>query len=154
MNKRNLGILVGIAVLLVIVVFAKGIFKGDPKQISDSNADLKTQYEYIKSCNKPSIIVFSYDADCCPGTKQFFDEYNSKVKKLIKDYEGKFEGLFINIGVLTTDDQKLLEEIAKDNGASILPSFVIRDANGKPQKLVEGPFDEKEVRKFMDGMVK
>jgi hypothetical protein len=54
-----------------------GILKPDSKDASGGrNQKLQTAYEKIKDSKKPSIIVFSYDADCCPSTKQFFDEYN------------------------------------------------------------------------------
>jgi len=154
MGKRNISIIIGVLVLIVGLFVVKGIFKPNSKDASGGeNLKLQTAYEKINSSEKPSIIVFSYDADCCPSTKQFFDEYNKKARQLMKDYEKQFETLFINTGILEEKDQQVLIDIAKENGVSRLPSILLRDSSGKPFKVIEGPFDDTEVRKIMDGMV-
>jgi hypothetical protein len=154
MGKRNISIIIGVLVLVLGLFVAKGVFKPDSKDASGGkNLELKTAYEKIKSSKKPSIIIFSYDADCCPSTKQFFDEYNKRARQLMKDYEKQFETLFINTGILEEKDQQILIDIAKENGVSTLPSILLRDSTGKPFKVIEGPFDDAEVRKVMDGMV-
>lgn len=154
MGKRNISIIIGVLVLVLGLFVAKGVFKPDSKDaLGGKNLELKTAYEKIKSSKKPSIIIFSYDADCCPGTKQFFDEYNNKARQLMKDYEKQFETLFINTGILEEKEQQVLIDIAKENGVSRLPSILLKDSTGKPFRVIEGPFEDAEIRKIIDGMV-
>jgi len=152
MKKRNI-IIISIVFILLITIFTVKIFKQkENKPISST--DLKTQYNYIKTSSKPSLIIFSYDADCCESTKKFFDEYNSSAKQLMKDYEGKFISLFINIGTLNDNEEEILLNIEKENDVSQIPSLLIRDSSGKPIEVIEGPFDSDEVRKILNEVIK
>ena len=107
---------------------------------------------FIKS-GKPSMLVFSYDADCCPGTKAFFEEYNAAAKKLMEEYKSKFNVLFINIGILDKANMETAVEIATQNEFLNLPSILLLDSTGKSYKVIEGQFDEAEVKKILDGMI-
>ena len=152
MKKRNI-IIISIVFILLITIFTVKIFKQkENKPISST--DLKTQYNYIETSSKPSIIIFSYDADCCENTKKFFDEYNSMARKLMKNYEGKFISLFINTGTLKDEDENTLIAIAKENGVSQIPSILIKDSSWKPIEVIEGPFDYNEVKKILDEVIK
>lgn len=156
MNKRNLTI-VSIVFLAVIVLFSVKILtgKGSEQRKDISSFSLEEQYKRLSSSSKPSIIVFSYDADCCETTKKFFNDYNTKAKQLMKDYESKFETLFINTGIITDDkENEVLMKIANDNDVSVLPSILILDAKDKKVKVFEGTLDDKEVRKVLDEVVK
>lgn len=73
----------------------------------------------------------------------------------MKDYENKFETLFINTGIMESEkENKVLERITKDIEVSKLPSILIRDSKGKKIKVFEGTFDDKEIRKVLDGVMK
>ncbi|MDQ2087796.1 hypothetical protein RBH29_15300 [Herbivorax sp. ANBcel31] len=165
MSKKNLAILLGVFILVAAVFFAKGITQEDSGEgvseanqvttsedndITSSNDSLKDRYERIKNSDKPSIIVFSYEGECCPGTKQFFDAYNEEVKAIMRDYEGKFETLFIDLDGVTYEQGQVIDSIAEENGIDQMASLVIRDRDGNPQKLVAGPFDSDEIRSLMD----
>jgi hypothetical protein len=79
LKKINI-IVVSITFILIITVLCLKIFvQNNGKPIHTTN--LKNQYNYIMTCSKPSIIIFSYDADCCENTKSFFDE----VKKILDE---------------------------------------------------------------------
>lgn len=121
---------------------------------TQSTADLEAQYKKINKSDWPSIIVFSYDAECCETTKKFFNVYNSKAKQIIKDYQNEFETLFINTGILGEEDMKTANIIAFENKVKQLPSILLRKPYGKTFKVVVGDFDDKELRTIMDGMVK
>ncbi|QAA32783.1 hypothetical protein [Clostridium manihotivorum] len=156
MTKRSITI-VAVVFLAVIIMFSAKVIisrgKDVPKNIKELT--LEEQYSRISNSVKPSIIIFSYDADCCENTKKFFNEYNSNAKKLMKDYENKFETLFINTGIIESDKgNKVLERITKDNEVSKLPSILVRDSKGKKIKVFEGTFDDKEIRKVLDGVMK
>lgn len=155
MSKRNFIVLVSVLSLVLILFLAKIIFKGNLKDNGTLRyVDLKTQYEQIKKCGKPSIVIFSYDGDCCENTKRFFDEYNNKAKMLISDYENKVNGVFINTGALSEKDNDVLAKIAKENKVNNLPFILIMDKTGEIFKVIEGKFEDEEVRKIIDGMVK
>lgn len=120
----------------------------------DKNADsLRADYDKILKSGKPSIIVFSYDADCCASTKAFFDEYNGSVKEIMRKYSDNFNTLFINTGTLDDKDMDTAVEIASGNNVVNLPSILILDKSGSAYKVIEGVFDEEEVKEILKGMI-
>ncbi len=135
--------------------------KSDSKQGTESSNNnskeqdnsLKGIYNRFIASGKPSILIFSYDADCCPGTKAFFDSYNASAKKVMEEYKAKFNVLFINIGILDKTNMETAFEIAKQNGVLNLPSILILDSSGKTYKVIEGVYDEAEIRSILDGML-
>lgn len=110
-----------------------------------------THQSFIES-GKPSILVFSYDADCCASTKAFFDDYNGMAKKLLEEYKSKYNTLFINIGILDENNMSTAIEIAAQYEALNMPSILILDKTGKAYKVIEGLFDEAEVKQILDGI--
>ena len=119
----------------------------------EKDNSLKGIYGRFIESGKPSILVFSYDADCCATTKAFFDNYNGIAKKILEGYNGKFNTLFINTGILDKNNMNTVIEIATQNEILNLPSILILDKTGKAYKVVEGLFDEAEVKKVLDGML-
>jgi hypothetical protein len=85
-SKRNLGILLGVILVLVLILVSKGVFKPEEKEISTLDR-IDLQYEWT-------------------------------------------------------------------NNVSQLPSIALLDKEGRPYKLFEGVFDENEVKRILDGMVK
>ena len=154
MEKKKFRILIGVLILVLVVLLFKCIFQSGKKDKSiGDKIDLKVQYEKFKESDKPSMIIFSYNADCCPNTKKFFDEYNSKVDGLISAYEDEINILFINTGILEEKDEESVQYIAEENGVSKIPSILLMDSSGKSVKVIQGIFDEAEVREIIDGMV-
>ena len=124
----------------------------DTSPEEDPNS-LKNIYQRFIESGKPSILVFSYDADCCATTKAFFDNYNGTAKKILEEYNSKFNTLFINTGILDKNNMSTVVEIASQNKVLNLPSILILDKTGKNYKVIEGPFDEIEAKKVLDGML-
>jgi cobalamin biosynthesis protein CobT len=124
----------------------------DTSSEEDPNS-LKNIYQRFIESGKPSILVFSYDADCCAATKAFFDDYNGTAKKILEEYNSKFNTLFINTGILDKNNMNTVIEIASQNKVLNLPSILILDKTGKAYKVIEGPFDEIEAKKVLDGML-
>lgn len=120
----------------------------------ESLEDLKSEYEKILKSGKPSIIVFSYDADCCASTKMFFDDYNKKALGLMEDYKDRFDTLFINTGILNEKDMDTALDIASKNEVLTLPSILILNSAGKTYEVIGGPFEESLVKNILDGMEK
>jgi hypothetical protein len=152
MKKRNIIIISIVFISLIFIFTAKIFIQNRNEPISFTG--LKTQYNYIKTCSKPSIIIFSFDADCCENTKKFFDEYNIMARQLISDYDDKFISLFINTGTLNDTEMKILRDIEKENGISQIPSILIKDSNSKTIDLIEGPCDYSEVKKILDEVIR
>jgi len=119
----------------------------------EKDNSLKGIYGRFIESGKPSILVFSYDADCCATTKAFFDNYNGIAKKILEGYNGKFNTLFINTGILDKNNMNTVIEIATQNEILNLPSILILDSSGKPYKVIGGVFDEAEVKQILDGML-
>lgn len=119
----------------------------------EQDNSLRCIYDRFVESGKPSMLVFSYDADCCPGTKAFFESYNTSAKKLMEEYKAKFNVLFINIGILDKTNMETAIEIATQNEVLNLPSILLLDSSGKSHKVVEGVFDEAEVKKILGGML-
>jgi len=154
LEKKKFRILIGVLILVLVVLIFKGILQPGKKDITiGDKIDLKVQYENFKKSNKPSMIIFSYNADCCPNTKKFFDEYNSKAEELMRAYEDKINVWFINTGILEEKNEEALQNIEEENGVSKIPSILLMDSSGKSFKVIEGLFDEDEVREIIDGMV-
>ncbi|MGM0366562.1 MAG: TlpA family protein disulfide reductase [Actinomycetota bacterium] len=114
-------------------------------QIQEEPLTLEQKYELILESGKPSIIVFSYDADCCESTRIFFENYNSQVYEIMEEYGGDFDTFFINTGILSSQDMKITLEIAQENGVVNLPSILILDSEGKVSKVLAGPFEKEEL---------
>jgi thioredoxin-related protein len=121
--------------------------------VEEETNSLKNIYQRFIESGKPSILVFSYDADCCATTKAFFDNYNGMAKKILEDYKSKFNTLFINIGILDKNNMNTAIDIATQNEVLNLPSILLLDKTGKVYKVIEGPFNDDEVRKVLDGML-
>jgi hypothetical protein len=124
----------------------------EEKEERKAKRDLETIYEGILKSGKPSIIVFSYDAECCESTRIFFENYNKKAFEVINANKEKFDTLFINTGILGKEDIETALKIAEDNGVVDLPSILILDPKGKPYKVISGIFEESEINKALEGV--
>ena len=114
---------------------------------------LKGIYNRFIASGKPSILVFSYDADCCPTTKAFFEEYNAKVINLMKSYSGVFNTVFINIGILDKANMNTVTELAVKHGVLNLPSILLLDSLGNTYKVIDGEFKDSDLKEILDGLI-
>src|SRR4030065_1310334 len=98
MFKKNKNINILLIVILIITMNLIFILNGcnganaviEENQnitIDDGENSLKNIYQSFVESERPSILVFSYDADCCASTRAFFDNYNGMVKKLLDEYK-------------------------------------------------------------------
>ncbi|MBE3093194.1 MAG: hypothetical protein IMZ60_00050 [Actinobacteria bacterium] len=155
-NKKIINILLA-AILLITLNFLfilNGCSNSNSTDtvVEEETNSLKNIYQRFIGSGKPSILVFSYDADCCATTKAFFDDYNGTAKKILEDYKNKFNTLFINTGILDKNNMNTVIEIASQNEVINLPSILVLDKTGKAYKVIEGPFNDAEARKVLDGM--
>jgi hypothetical protein len=150
MSRRNI-IVLSIVFIAIISIFVIKGFTNKSTNNQDDFGNSIEKYNKVSTSKEPSIIVFSYDAECCPTTEAFFYEYNIKVSTLIEDYGSKFECVYIDTGSTKTEKkQKKLLEIIDENKINQLPALIIKDSKGNTLKTIEGDFDNSEVRKFLD----
>lgn len=171
--KKTTKIIITLAVAVVLIAVAsflvfKDFFQNnknngfEDEESSESSStsgyesleDLKSKYEKILKSGKPSIIVFSCDADCCEKTRIFFDDYNKKVFALMEENKDKFDTLFINTGILDKKDMDTALDIASKNEVLTLPSILILDSAGEAYEVIGGQFEESLVKNILDGMEK
>ncbi|MCJ7665482.1 MAG: hypothetical protein MUO59_01945 [Actinobacteria bacterium] len=127
--------------------------KGSNTYSEEEGNTLEDIYQRFLKSGRPSIIVFSIGTGCCASTKAFYDKYNDGVMELMDAYTGDFNVLFINTGILSEKDIGTAVEITSQNNALIIPSILILDKSGNAFDVIEGPFDEVEVKKVLDGMI-
>ncbi len=69
-------------------------------------------------------------------------------------YKENLDILIINTGILDEENMKTMMKIAKDNSVTELPSILLISKKGKPNFVVSGEFDEVELEKSIDRLVK
>lgn len=158
MKKKNLIITAAVVAIILSIILVKEVFiKKNSVQIEQTTTsediDYTKRYEQIKKSGKPSIIVFSYEGQCCPGTKRFLQMYNNSVLSIFDLFKDKIKSLFINTGSLSVEQKKDVVKIAKQIGARRLPSMVILDKTGKVYKSFLGRFNENDVKNIIKGLI-
>lgn len=103
---------------------------------------------------KPVALVFTYNADCCPTTKEYFDKHRSSVKNLEKKYAQSVNFVWIDIAYYDEHDREGLNSIARKYGVTAVPALVLIDSRGNSQPVIMGEIDEKSVAGKLAGMVK
>ena len=147
--KKNLWIIIGVIAVFVGVIIAKELVLKKEVKESMTGADpytFKDDLDKAIALGKPVILAFSFEADCCPGTKKFFNDYNLQIKQLFSEYEGRATGFFINTGNLKEETRDLLMEVAKRYQVQQIPSLIILDGAGEKHYQVEGPFQMDAIR--------
>ena len=142
-----------IFITLIVVLSLIGIvsIKGDLKKQPETgfsiskNTALDSYEESISNGRKPTMIVFSYDADCCPATKEFFDDYNKRIKMIAQEYKDDLNFIFINTGIIDENEKKKILKIANQYGVEYLPSIVLLSSQGELFKIIANNFDEQEL---------
>lgn len=66
MSKKKTMILASVVLVLILFIAAKAYLKpsNDILSAGYKNTGLKTQYNKLIESGKPSMVIFSYDADC------------------------------------------------------------------------------------------
>ncbi|MDZ7837086.1 MAG: hypothetical protein U5N58_03560 [Actinomycetota bacterium] len=119
-------------------------------QTQEESLSLKQYYDQMLNSGKPSIIVFSYDAECCESTRIFFENYNRQAYDIMERYQDSFNTLFINTGTLSSEDMQTALEIAQDKGAAALPTLLVLDSKGEAYEIFEGTFQTEDVEEVLE----
>ncbi|SHK12635.1 Thioredoxin [Geosporobacter subterraneus DSM 17957] len=157
MNKFNkIFIILIVIVCLIGIIGIKGGFSKiweKESSISENGIVIGSYENIIKNNKKPTIIVFSYDADCCPSTKKFFDDYNEKINKVAKGYKEDLNFIFINTGTVNVEDKKQIIKIAERYDVEYLPSIVLLNNNGESLKVIVNDFEEEELHDLIRPLI-
>ena len=150
--KRRTIILGVVALLVGLMSTAKYIGNRRMAASPEPHLNLASTYASFRQSGKPSVIVFSYDADCCETTKAFFREYNSKATAFLEKQKSKSNTLFVNTGIM--DEQQVSEflKIAQEANITEVPCVLLLDSSGKPVQIITGPFDTTAVSKAAVGL--
>lgn len=146
-------VVLGVVVLLAALILAVK-YVGDKRAAAatlDPPLNLTAAFREITESGKPSVVVFSYDADCCETTKAFFNEYNTKAKAFLEEQKNKSNTLFVNTGVLDEEQVTEFLRIANETGITEVPCILLLDASGKPVQVLTGPFDAVAVTEAIRG---
>ena len=153
--KRKTVLLCMVLVLVGLISTAKYI---SSRRAASTSADqpihLASIYASFKQSKKPSVIVFSYDAECCETTKAFFQDYNSKAKAFLEKQKNKLNTLFVNTGTMNEQQVSEFLEIAQETSMTEVPCVLLLDSSGKPVEIISGPFDAAAVSKAAEGLVR
>lgn len=99
------------------------------------------------------MLVFTYDADCCSSTKEYFEKHRTAVKSLEQKYSAEVNFVWIDVARYGEAEKDSLVSIAKKYGVSAIPALVLIDAKGKPLPAVFGEINEKTIAGKLEGLV-
>lgn len=103
---------------------------------------------------RPAVLVFTYNADCCPSTKEFFEKHRAVVKSLEQKYSPKANFVWIDVALYGETDKEGLLGIAKKYGVTAIPAVVLIDSKGNPNSVIPGELNEKSIDAKLEGLVK
>lgn len=97
-------------------------------------------------------LVFTYNADCCESTRQFFDQHRNSVKELENKYGNRVQFTWYDVAVKDEVYQKEVLEAANKAGVQNIPAFVVLDAKGNVLTRQIGQLKMDEVSKVFEGL--
>lgn len=135
-------------------VDAEGNSKADQKKPVENKSSLVDLVNGSLTPRKPAVLVFTYNADCCPSTKEYFEKHKAVVRNIEQKYSTKANFVWIDIAYYEEKDKEGLMSVAKKYDVSAIPALVLIDSKGIPQPVILGEIDEKQVEAKMEGLVK
>nr|WP_281246352.1 thioredoxin family protein [Desulfoscipio geothermicus] len=102
---------------------------------------------------KPVAVILTYDADCCPDTKKFFDEHRATTQEIEKKYGEKVSFAWIDIAIYDQLEHDKLMEVAEELNVNSVPAVVLLDNNRKVIKSWIGELNQEEVSQAIEQVV-
>lgn len=128
--------------------------KTDQKKSAENKNSLVDLVNGALAKGKSAVLVFTYNADCCPGTKEYFEKHKAVVRNIEQKYSAKANFVWIDIAYYEEKDKEGLMSVAKKYDVRAIPALVLIDSKGNPQPVILGEIDEKQVGAKMEGLVK
>jgi len=104
--------------------------------------------------DKPAVLVFTYNADCCESTKEYLEKHSAIAKSLEQKYSSRINFVWIDVALYNEVDKEVLFSIAKKYGVTGIPALVLIDSKGQPAPLIIGELNEKATADKLEGLVK
>ncbi len=182
MNKKTRTLLLIILFLVVAVVGSRSLWQGEsaagktavsgeqnpgsgdnpsnkgsssqPAEEASAGSGLPDTVGSAVGEGRPVVLVFTYNADCCPSTKEFFEKHRAVVKRLEQKFSPKANFVWIDVAFYGETDNEGLLGITKKYGVTAIPAVVLIDAKGNPNSVIPGELNEKSVDAKLEGLVK
>jgi hypothetical protein len=97
------------------------------------------------------VVAFSYDAECCPGTEEFFKAYKESVFNVLNQFQEDAQLVWLNVGTPQKQDQEEMTALAGQYGVEYLPSLLILNSVGETIDIIVGPLNEQQLREALSG---
>ena len=97
------------------------------------------------------VVAFSYDAECCPGTEEFFIAYKESVLNVLNQYREEAQLVWLNVGTPQKQDQEEMMVLAGQYGVEYLPSLLILNSAGETIDILAGPVEEEQLNEALSG---
>jgi len=125
-----------------------------PGTAADTGAVTLTQLlDSSFATGKPVAVVLTYDADCCPDTKEFFDEHRTTTQEIEKKYREEVSFAWIDIAIYDQLEHDKLMEVAEELNVNSVPALVLLDNNRKVIKSWIGELNQEEVSQAIEQVV-
>jgi len=155
MGKKNVLVLL-LAVLLVGgVALAKPMLSGEPsgELAAPAQDNLDNLLAGALSGQKPAVLVFTYDADCCPATREFFDHHKLAVQKLEQKHKNYINFAWIDVAFYQETEREALIKLAQQYAVASIPAVVLVGKDGKTVSPIMGEVDPTELDKQLQSLV-
>ena len=86
-------------------VDAEGTSKTDQKKPAENKNNLIDLVNESLTPGKAAVLVFTYNADCCPSTKEYFEKHKAVVRNLEQKYSAKANFIWIDIAYYNEKDK-------------------------------------------------
>ncbi len=149
MNNTQKKVVLIFIFLVVAVLLARPYLQ---KGAAETNVLAAVMLQEAFEAGKPIALVFTYDADCCPDTEDFFIDWAQKVNELLVQYS-QVHAVWLNVGSESSDDQKVIMQVARDYEVTHIPSLLLLDREKQKVDLFVGEFDRDKALVAMERFV-
>lgn len=102
---------------------------------------------------KPAVLVFTYEADCCPSTREYFDRHKQTVQELESKYKNYVNFTWIDIAFYQETEREALMELANKYSVTSIPALVLVGKDGQADAPIVGEIDASGVDKQLQSLV-
>lgn len=125
--KRNL-VIVGIVVLAVAAVI--GVKLSARKPVVEPVSGVSDEIDAALTSGRPALFVFTYNGDCCEGTREFFDDYSSAVAALAGEFAERVAVVWLDTALTDPASVEAIQALAWAYEVQYLPSLLAVDGTG------------------------
>ena len=148
-NKQKKVFLVVLGLVVAFLLIRPYLF---PETGTVRTMPVAQQLQVAFRSEKPLAIVFSYGAECCPSTEEFYVAYDAELQQTLGKYKD-VESVWLNVGAESSADQEAILELAQQYGITQVPSLLILDGDREMVARFEGEFDAVEAEGALSEVV-